>query len=122
MYAPSVLEVVIRPELYEGQPLRLVGYYSDAPQDSFLYPTAEAYEYGEQPSALPIHLEQSERHNYHRFDGKRVLLEATLKRGVIRSIRSIYAHSLRRSTTPLINPPPPGVRWPKEPSTAPERR
>ncbi len=120
-YGPSVLEVVIRPELYDGRAVELMGYYSDDFEDTFLYPTAETYDHLEHPSALKVRLDAADKDKYHRFHGERVRLEATISRGVVTKIERMDVADFRRSTFKMPPPPPPpGVPWPKDRGKPPD--
>jgi hypothetical protein len=46
MYAPSLITLIARPEIFEGKPVRLIGYVHFQFEDNGLYVSRESYDHG----------------------------------------------------------------------------
>lgn len=107
VHNPSLMELVIRPELYQNCRVRVVGYLSVELEDEMLYASRDAYDHGEQQSAIGLEFTAVQVRDYRGLQGRRVELEGTFHQLRVANVLHVKESSFRRGVLPA--PPPVGV-------------
>ena len=107
-YAPSVTDLAVRPDLYDGLGVQLTGFLSTAHEDRFVYASREDYEYGNQSAGVPLKLTAEQEARYRSLQGRRVRLHGRVKNGELIDISSAQVQELTRTEynrLPALPPP-----------------
>jgi len=107
IYAPSVTDLAVRPELYDGLIVQSSGFFSSRYEDRFLYASKEDYEYGNQSAAVPLELTAEQQAQYGDRQGRRVRLLGRVKNGKLADITSVDIQEFTRTQYNAVAPLPP---------------